>query len=196
MKILERLREIVFEIMILVILIGLRLTDSLNSPLHGVLLFFLAFSGNLFPLHYPCLNYEENSHDVHEDHPHKCQSKRPGEIVLFPVGHEISSISFSTEDDESNCSTYTCYYEVKADPSEDLDPVIIINAEEIHKNKADGDEHPHEADSEEKLGGDKEWFDEFGPDDVVLLQQDMSAPVELHLILVTLVVEAIEACVP
>ena len=79
--------------------------NSLHSSLHGVCLLFLAFSSNFLPLHDPCFDYEEHSHNVHEDHPHKCQSERPGEIVLLPVRHEISSITLSPKNDESNCST-------------------------------------------------------------------------------------------
>lgn len=132
--------------------------NSLHSSLHGVCLLFLAFSSNFLPLHDPCFDYEEHGHNVHEDHPHKCQSERPGEIVLLPVRHEISSITLSPKNDESNCSTGSCYHEVEADPSEDLDPVVVINAEEVHENKADGYEHPHKADGEEKLCGNEEWW--------------------------------------
>jgi hypothetical protein len=39
-------------------------------------------------------------------------------------------------------------------------------------------------------------FDQLVPDDVILLQQDMATAVELDLILVSLIVEAVEASVP
>ena len=39
-------------------------------------------------------------------------------------------------------------------------------------------------------------FDELAPDDIVLFKQHVPAPIELHLVLVSLVVEAIETCVP
>ena len=39
-------------------------------------------------------------------------------------------------------------------------------------------------------------FDELQPDDVVLLEQNMFTPVELHLVLMTLVMKTIEACLP
>ena len=50
----------------------------------------------------------------------------------------------------------TCNYEIKSNPSEDLDSVVVIDAEEVHENKANGDEHPHKTDCEEKLCGHKE----------------------------------------
>jgi len=115
---------------------------------------------------------------------------------LLPVWHEISSITLSPKNDESNCSTGSCYHEVEADPSEDLDPVVVINAEEVHENKADGYEHPHEADGEEKLCGNEEWLDQLPPDDVILLQEHVPAPDELHFVLVALVMEPVETGMP
>merc|ERR1711915_332737 len=57
----------------------------------------------------------------------------------------------------TNTSTGSCNYEIKSNPSEDLDSVVVIDAEEVHQNKANGDEHPHKTDCEEKLCGHKEW---------------------------------------
>ena len=78
------------------------------------------------------------------------------EELLFTERYSVKFILPSSFNED-----LTCYHEVEADPSEDLDPVVVINAEEVHENKADGYEHPHKADGEEKLCGNEECWKQY-----------------------------------
>ena len=43
-------------------------------------------------------------------------------------------------------------HKVKANPSEDFDPVVVVDAEEVHHDHGHRHQHPHEAYCEEELG--------------------------------------------
>ena len=148
----------------------------LNISLHGILLLFYIFSGNLFPLLYPRFNQEQHRGHVLHGHTNKSQSKWPRQIVLLPIRHEVSTISLSSEDDERYCSTHSCYHQISSDPPQhlhsattttvdDVDmniiltlPVIFINAEQIHQSQSNSNQHSNEAKCEEELSGHKKCW--------------------------------------
>jgi len=168
--------------------------STLYSPLsHLVSLIILGF---LFPFHNPRLHNEEHRGHVHHDHAHKSHTKTPGQEVVFPVRHEVPAVTLCPEDDEGDCSTTSTNYQINSDPTKDLDPVIVVDAEKIHDHHGDGHQHPHETYREEELCGDEERFDELVSNDVVFFQQYMATTVEFHFIFMSLVVKTIEAGVP
>ena len=61
----------------------------LNALLHGILL----FSGYFFSPHDSGFDNEEHSSNIVKDSTHKCQSKRPRQVVVFPIWHEITSVA-------------------------------------------------------------------------------------------------------
>ena len=50
----------------------------------------------------------------------------------------------------------TCCYEVEPDPPEDLDTIVLVNAEQVHQYKSNRQQHANKADREEELRGHKE----------------------------------------
>ena len=46
--------------------------------------------------------------------------------------------------------------EIHPCPPEDLDPVVVVNTEQVHQHHRDGQQHPHEAQREEELSRHKE----------------------------------------
>ncbi len=54
--------------------------------------------------------------------------------------------------------------EVDAGPPEDLDPVVVVDAEQVHQHHGDGQQHPHEAQREEELGRHEEGWTKRKPD--------------------------------
>ena len=49
--------------------------------------------GLLPPQHDPGLHNEQDTGDVLEDDAHEGQAKRPGEVVVLPLGHVVAAIS-------------------------------------------------------------------------------------------------------
>merc|ERR1712209_183154 len=125
---------------------------ALHGPFHGVLLLLLQVPGDLLPLHDPRLDEEEDGGDVHHDHPHEGEPEAPGEIVVLPVGHEVSTVAHRSKDDQGDRSAGGSDHEVKADPSENLDPAVVVYAEQVHHHHSHRHQHPHEAYREEELG--------------------------------------------
>ena len=62
---------------------------KLNALLHGILL----FPGNFFPPHDSGFDNEEHSSNVVKGCTHKSQPKRPRQVVVFPIWHEITSVA-------------------------------------------------------------------------------------------------------
>ena len=71
--------------------------------LHGLLL-FLHLPGDLLPLHDRRLDEEEHGGDVHHHHPHEGEPEAPGEIVVLPVRHEVSTVAHRSKDDQGDRS--------------------------------------------------------------------------------------------
>ena len=59
--------------------------------------------------------------------------------------------TFDAEDDEGDGAERARDDEVDAGPPEDGDAVVLVDAEEVHHDEHDGDQHPDEAQSEEEL---------------------------------------------
>ena len=75
---------------------------------------------------------------------------------MLPVRHEVPPVPLGAEDDEADGAAHRGHHEVSPDPAENLDPVILVNAEQVHHGQGDGDQHPNEAECEEKLSRHKE----------------------------------------
>ena len=59
--------------------------------------------------------------------------------------------TFDSEYDERDGAEGARDDEVDAGPSEDGDTVVLVDAEEVHHDEDDGDQHPDEAQREEEL---------------------------------------------
>jgi len=174
------------EIMFCVVLSSFESSDPL---FHGILL----LPRDLLPLDDPGLDEEEYARDVLEDDAYEAQSERPREVVVLPVGHEVAAVTFDSEDDEGDGAECARDDEVDAGPPEDGDAVVLVDAEEVHDDEDDGDEHADEAQREEELRCLEEGWLELVAKYVVLLEEDVLAPVELGLVLVPPVEVAIQA---
>lgn len=129
----------------------------LDSLLHGVLL----FPGHLLAQDDPCLDEEEDARHVLEDDADEAQAERPGEVVVFPVGHEVPAVAHGAEDDEREGAEDAGDDEVDARPPQHANPVVLVDAEQVHRDEDDGDQHPDEAQREEELRGHEERWKEI-----------------------------------
>ena len=75
----------------------------LNSLLHRIL--FLP--SNLFPSNDAGLYQKKNAGNIVEDSTNKRQAKGPGKVIVFPVRHEVATVSEGTKNDERNCTKCT-----------------------------------------------------------------------------------------
>ena len=122
--------------------------------LHRVLL----LPCDLLPLNDPRLHHEEDPGHVLEHHAHKGQPERPAEVVVLPVWHEVPPVGQGSKDDERDGAEGARDDEVDAGPSEDADAVVLVDAEKVHHDEDDGDEHANEAEREEELGCNEEGW--------------------------------------
>ena len=121
--------------------------SSSDPLLHGVLL----LPGDLLPLDDPGFDEEEDARHVLEDDAHEAEAEGPREVVVLPVGHKVAAVTLDTEDDEGDGAEGAGDDEVDAGPPEDADAVILVDAEEVHHDEDDGDQHADEAQREEEL---------------------------------------------
>ena len=119
---------------------------------HRILFLFGQFS----PGNNPCLDQEQNTVNVLQNDSEESQSKRPRQIVIFPVWHEISSIGLDPENDEGQGAQCGRTQEKSSDPTQHLNSVILIDAHEIHDDHDQCQEHADETETEEELGGHEE----------------------------------------
>jgi hypothetical protein len=123
----------------------------LNSLFHWKLL----FASNFFSSHDSGLDNKEDTSDIVKHCTNKCQTKRPRQVVMLPIWHKVPSISQGTKNDECHCAKDSSNNEVNSGPSENIDPVVLVNTEQIHRDKDDGNQHRDERQGVKELRGHK-----------------------------------------
>lgn len=172
--------------------------DMLENMLNGSMSFLLIvqYSLLLFPVS-SSFNQKQTPANHQNDAANNSQSKRPANVVMFPIGHPVTTITPGSKYNNCYDTTHTSQSEnATIYPQQQLILLMMTRAARVQNSQKTSNQQQSHTQCEEELSGHKEVRQKYIMYDIVFFFEYPPTTIEPGVIQMMWVLETLETYLP